>query len=39
MKQAIVEKAMLPITLIPRNIRAAKIVSINRLVKSFLGIV
>jgi hypothetical protein len=39
MKRATAEKAMLPITLMPRNIRAVKIVSVNGLVKSFLGIV
>jgi hypothetical protein len=39
MKRATAEKAMLPITLMPRNIRVAKIVSANRLVESFLGIV
>jgi hypothetical protein len=33
------EKAMLLITLMPKNMRIVKIVAANRLVKGFLGIV
>jgi hypothetical protein len=39
MKRATVEKAMLPITSMPKSMRLAKIVSANGLTKGFTGIV